>query len=165
MNKLIVSAGLVAGLTWLSVQGAPKLALTKDDTVVVRADEAWEEPHQEIAHFRGNFQLQAPDWSVVGDSAVLYGALEDPDRVEVEGQPALIWLLKADAAGKVEGQGRRIEYHRASDRITLTGDARLADGKNTLVSGLIEYDIGADRFSAGDAEGVEVIVEPQRNGD
>ncbi len=162
MNTRCIAAALLALLVSTGGQAAQKLELTRDDTVVVRADEAWEEPGQRIAHFRGNFQLKAPDWSVAADRAVVYGPLENPDRVVVDGMPARIRLLKSDRITEVEGQGRHIEYRRASDTVSLSGEARLNDGDNALVSSRIEYDIGADSISAGGEEGVEVVVQPKK---
>ncbi len=163
MNRPILTFALAASLVWPGAGSAQKLELSKDDTVVVRADEAWEEFAGQVAHFRGNFELAAPDWSVAADSAVVYGPLEDPERIVVDGAPARIRLKQAGREGTVEGEGRHIEYRRADDTVSLSGQARLRDGERTLSSALIEYERRGDRVSAG--EGVEVLIPAKRQPD
>ncbi len=163
MNRPILTFALAASLVWPGAGSAQKLELSKDDTVVVRADEAWEEFAGQVAHFRGNFELTAPDWSVVADSAVVYGPLEDPERIIVDGAPARIRLAKSGREDPIEGEGRHIEYRRADDTVSLSGQARLRDGERTLSSALIEYERRGDRVSAG--EGVEVLIPAKRQPD
>ena len=142
----------------VGAQDLPRLA--NNDTVTVLADEAWEELEQQVTHFRGNFRLYGPDWSVTADSAVLYGPLDDPERVVADGSPARILVEKSAADGEVTGHGSRIEYLRAEDIVQVTGDAQIINEGNSMSSSLLRYDLAAERITASGQGGVKMTVDP-----
>jgi lipopolysaccharide transport protein LptA len=136
--------------------------VAKNETVTVRADEAWEDPKTEAVHFRGNFEIRASDWSVTANEAALYGPLDDPDRVVAVGR-ARIRLNSGEQQTRkpVNGEADRIEYQRASDRVTLIGNARLHKRDNTMQAARIEYDRANDSFRAGGkGGGVQIMFTP-----
>ena len=66
---------------------------TEKETIVIRADRAWEEPDGgAVLHFSGNFELISPDWELRADEADLHGPLDDPDRIVARGAPAYLTL-------------------------------------------------------------------------
>ena len=141
------------------------LEFSSDDTVTLTAARAWEADEIDVIHFSGDFVMQAPDWSLSGDTAVVYGDLDDPERILVKGSPARIsFLREADSTQSTEDENERVdgsaavvEYFRATDKVTMRGNATLARKDSTLASELIEYDVEADRRSAGGEGGVEII--------
>ena len=143
---------------------ADKLDFSSDDTVTVTAERAWEADEANVVHFSGKFELRAPDWSLVGDTAVVYGKLDNPDRVVVEGKPARISFLRDDQEGtgatdpqeRVDGTAFVVEYLRASDKLKMRGAASLVRKDSTLVSEVIEYDVNTDRYSASGEGGINV---------
>jgi len=148
--------GLKAGL-------ADPLDFNSDDTVTVTAERAWEADEPDVVHFSGRFELRAPDWCLFGDTAVVYGNLDDPDRVVVTGKPARISFLRdpeedstADEEERVDGTASRVEYFRATDKLLMHGRATLTRKDSTLASEQIEYDVETDRFSAGGEGGINV---------
>ena len=156
------------------------LDLSSDDTVTITAERAWEDDEGDITHFTGSFELRAPDWYVSADSAVVYGKLDDPDKLIVEGRPAKIFILRdtaqstsssdsgsisgsgslSDSEPNIEGVASTIEYHRTSNTLTMRGAAILTREDNTLSSELIEYDIDEDNYSASGEGGISVQFSP-----
>ena len=146
---------------------AGSLDFSSDDTVTVTAERAWEGEEANVIHFSGNFELRGPDWSLSGDSAVVYGKLDDPDRVVVEGKPAKIAFLRseeqpgiAETRERVDGTALFVEYFRAKDQLKMRGAASLVRKESTLVSEIIEYDVDTDRYSAGGEGGINIQYNP-----
>ena len=145
------------------------LDFTSNDTVTVTAERAWEADEADVIHFSGQFELRAPDWSLFGDSAVVYGKLDNPDRVIVEGKPARIAFLRdvegkdgsADSVERIDGTANFVEYFRATDKLLMRGSANLTRKDSTLVSEIIEYDVDADRYSASGEGGINVQYNPE----
>jgi lipopolysaccharide transport protein LptA len=143
---------------------AGPLDFSSDETVTVTAARAWEAAEANVIHFSGKFEMRAPDWSLVGDSAVVYGKLDDPDKVVVKGSPARISFLREaqEKAGimepqeRVDGKANIVEYFRATDKLNMRGAASLTRKDSTLVSEIIEYDVDIDRYSASGEGGISV---------
>ena len=143
---------------------ADSLKFSSNDTVTVTAERAWEADEVDVIHFSGQFELRAPDWSLFGDSAVVYGKLDNPDRVVVEGTPARISFLRnesgdsgrTEAPERVDGEASVVEYFRSTDKLVMRGAARLTRKDSSLVSELIDYDVDADRYSASGRGGINV---------
>ena len=134
----------------------------KDDTIIVRADLAWEDPDDSISYYRGDFELSTPDWSVQAAEATIFGPLNNPDRVLLSGEPARIWISQPEKSKVVEGVGTKIEYLLTTDSVTLSGGAELRDGENTINSESIHYDVEADSYSAGQTGRVKVSISPDK---
>jgi lipopolysaccharide export system protein LptA len=182
---------LCLGLVWLA-PGVQTHALdfNTSDTVSIVADNAWEGDDVDVIHFEGNFELRAPDWYMSADTATVYGKLDNPDKVVLEGKPAKIYFLrdtgpntepgtepgteKNEQSGQttlpatrsepdlddVEGSALLIEYMRGSNKLKMTGSASLKRKDNQLSSEVIEYDIDADRYSASGDGGINIQVVP-----
>lgn len=148
---------------------AGPLDFSSNDTVTVTAQRAWEAEEVDVIHFSGRFELRAPDWSLFGDTAVVYGKLDNPDRVVVEGKPARISFLREtpedaddpDSVGQVDGTAAFVEYFRATDRLYLRGSATLTRKDSTLTSEVIEYDVDADRYSTSGEGGIRIRFNPE----
>ncbi|RLA46813.1 MAG: hypothetical protein DRQ97_07065 [Gammaproteobacteria bacterium] len=155
---------------FLSVQTgfADVLDLSSDDTVTITAQRAWEDSEADITHFSGRFELRAPDWHVSADSAVVYGKLDDPDSLVVEGKPAKIFIFRdteqsadsSDSKPNVEGVASKIEYLRTTNKLKMRGAAVLRREDNTLASEIIEYDIDEDSYSASGEGGINIQFSP-----
>jgi lipopolysaccharide transport protein LptA len=150
---------------------AGSIDFSSDDTVTVTATKAWEAEEADVIHFSGGVELRAPDWSLEGETATVYGKLDNPDKVIVEGNPAKISFLRADEeAGssndseepeeRVDGAASIVEYFRATDKLKMRGSASLTRKDSTLVSEVIEYDVDTDRYSAGGEGGINIQFNP-----
>lgn len=144
------------------------------ETIVIRADSAREtradrakptgaETGERALHFNGNFSLDAPDWFVTSDTAVLYGDVDDPIRLEVQGAPARVWTLDERGELEVDATAKVIKYFRQNDRLVLSGDAVLVEQGNTLRSSSIDYDLNERRLVATGKGGVQIIAQPNRD--
>jgi len=128
------------------------------ETIVIRADQAWEEPDTEqVLHFKGDFELISPDWELRSDEADLYGPLDDPDRIVARGLPAVVTILTDSET--VVGEGRTIEYQREPEILTLTDQARIIGEKISMKSAEIVYDVGREQLKSGGSDGVEMVLE------
>ena len=150
------------------------LDFNSDDTITIIADKAREGDQADVIHFSGNFELRAPDWYMSADSATVYGKLDNPDKVILEGRPAKIYFLRdngedADTSEStsteldrenIEGSALKIEYLRTINKLKMTGSATLKRKDNQLSSEVIEYDIDADRYSASGDGGINIQVNP-----
>ena len=157
-------------LFWGTQPGfAGPLDFSSEDTVTVTAERAWEADEADVIHFSGKFELHAPDWSLLGDTAVVYGKLDNPDRVVVEGKPARISFLRheeesggtTDSGERIDGAASFVEYFRATDTLLMRGEASLTREDSTIVSEVIEYDVDADRYSATGKGGIEIQFNPE----
>jgi lipopolysaccharide transport protein LptA len=131
------------------------------ETIVIRADRAWEEPDMEqVLHFQGNFELISPDWELRSDEADLFGPLDDPERIVARGAPAVVSIL--NEGERVVGEGETIVYERDTDVLTLTTKARITGDNVSMTSGEIVYDVGEERLKSSGGSGVEMILERDR---
>ncbi len=136
-------------------------ASTETETIVIRADRAWEEADgSEVLHFAGNFELISPEWELRSEEADLYGPLDDPTRIVARGAPAYLTIL--DGAQTIEGEGLVIEYRREEDVLVLQQDARLAGDDISMTSSEIVFDVGAERLQSSGTDGVEMVLERVR---
>jgi lipopolysaccharide transport protein LptA len=155
-------------LSGLQAAWAGPLDFSSDDTVTITAERAWEAEQPDVIHFSGNFELHAPDWSMSGDTAVVYGKLDDPDRVVVEGNPATVSFLRDseddasddDGEERVDGEASFVEYFRSTDKLIMRGSSRLVRQDSNLTSEIIEYDVETDRYSAGGKGGINIEYTP-----
>lgn len=166
-------AGCLLLAVFLSIQTglADILDLSSDDTVTITAQRAWEDDEGDITHFTGSFELHAPDWYVSADSAVVYGKLDDPDKLVIEGRPAKIFILRdtkksagnsdPESEPNIEGVAFTIEYYRNTNTLKMRGAAILTREDNTLSSEIIEYDIDEDSYSAGGEGGINIQFSPE----
>lgn len=161
--RLIFTLGCIACLLGFSVAAVEPLKPDKGDTVIVRANLAWEDSDESITYYRGDFELRTPDWSVQASEATVFGPLNNPDRVLLNGEPARIWISQPEKSKVVEGEGAQIEYLLTTESVALSGGAELRDGEDTINSESIHYDVKADSYSAGQTGRVKVSISPDNN--
>jgi lipopolysaccharide transport protein LptA len=134
---------------------------SQDDTVIIKAREAWEDEAPDTVHFRGDFHLETQDWTVSADQATLYGKLDDPETVVLTGMPALITIhsAKSGQSRAVSGEATRIVYEKERNRILMEGGVRLSSDDSVLRGEEIEYRIDDDRINAAGKTGVRIRIE------
>ncbi len=142
------------------------LQLADEGTIVVSADEAWEDAGQDILHFRGHFEIRTPRWRLSAHEATIYGNLDNPQRIVADGMadglPVQFFFLGSDLDNVTgtAGEGQHLEYVQATALLTLSGKAKLISGTRTMRSSTIQYDLEKQQLQAGGEEGVHVTVEP-----
>ncbi len=146
------------------------LQLADDSTIVISADEAWEDTEQDILYFRGHFEIRTPRWQLSAHEATIYGDLDSPQRIVAagtpEGQLVQFSFLGSDLedTARTTGEGQHLEYEQALGLLTLSGDAMLTSGNRVMRSSKIQYDLEAQKLQAGGDEGVHVTVDPGGSG-
>ena len=141
-------------------EAGPDVSSDKE-TIVIRADRAWEEADgSQVLHFAGNFELISPEWELRSDEADLYGPLDNPTRIVARGAPAFLTIL--DEERTIEGEGLVIEYQRDEDVLILRQNARLSGDDISMTSSEIVYDVGAERLRSSGTDGVEMVLERAR---
>jgi lipopolysaccharide transport protein LptA len=131
------------------------------ETIVIRADRAWEEADGgQVLHFAGNFELISPEWELRSDEAELYGPLDDPIRIVARGAPAYLTIL--DEERTIEGEGLVIEYQRDEDVLILRQNAKLSGDDISMTSSEITFDVAEERLRSSGTDGVEMVLERAR---
>ena len=169
--KILLPLALLALPLAIPPGFADAFSFNSDDTITISAVRGWEADETDVLHFSGNFELHAPDWSMSGDSAMVYGKLDNPDKVVVEGRPAKVSFLRkdqenpdaSDPSERIDGMARFVEYFRATDQLIMRGGAKLLRKDNKLSSETIEYNVDKDRYSASGEGGVNVQLNPERD--
>jgi len=152
---------ILSSLAWLPCMAAP-LGAGSFDMISISADEASEDEQPGILHFHGHFLMLSDDWNLTSDTATVYGNPDRPDRVVLEGTPARFVVKRTDGSqpDQIEAEALAVEYSRADNALLLTSGATLKLGDEIIRSRRIEYNIGTNRYTAGDADGVRIEVPP-----
>lgn len=156
----LVIVTLVAG----DNEASETLGLSDDSTIIVSADESWEEADNQIIHFRGNFEIRTPGWSIMADQATLFGQLDDPKSIVADGSPVRFFFRSTDPENPstTTGEGDHLEYQRDAATLTLSGNAMLTSGERVMRSSEIHYDLEQQKLKAGGPEGVHITVVPDK---
>lgn len=155
---------LIFGLLMIIVPlcGAAPLGGSVFETISISAEEAIEDELPGILHFNGHFLMQSIDWKVESRQATIYGSLDRPDRIYLEGEPARFLVTGTEHAekGPIAASALVVEYLRQANLLKLSGQATLILGDEVIRSGHIEYDISNHRYLAGGINGVLIEVPP-----
>jgi lipopolysaccharide transport protein LptA len=170
MSKIVsriiaFSLVVLAGTDYSLLAAENRLAgFSAEDTLTIRSAEARMDELPDIIHFDGGFELRASDWSLTSEQATLYGKLDDPETVVIDGSPATILLQTLSGDGRpatINGRADQIVYQRSNNSIKLQGNAFISRNEHSLSGGLIEYDIERDHLSAGGDGGIQIEVQPE----
>jgi lipopolysaccharide transport protein LptA len=166
MTKHATVAIITIVLTAGPLDAADLLPLSDDTVIMVSADESWEDAEQDIIHFRGNFEIQLPNWTLKADFATVYGELNDPQRVVAEGSPVKFVYHYTETGNPsfVEGEGQRIEYEKKRNLLNLSGAAKLSTDRRVMHSSEIKYNLDQQKLEAGGPEGVQITISPDSTG-
>ena len=140
---------------------AAPLGKSAFDMISISADEAQEDEQPGILHLKGNFLMQSSDWHLTSSQATVYGNLNRPDRIWLEGTPARFLVVPTgESEGDlIEATALVVEYVRETNKLTLSGGASLILGNEVIRSTNIEYDINSNRYQAGGGVSIEVPPE------
>lgn len=104
--------------------------------------------------------MRSGDWRLESERAIVYGQPDRPDRVFLNGSPALFLISRHPGEDQetVEASAPMVEYQRSGNLLRLSGGAVLKMDGEIISSGMIEYDIETDRYRAEGADGVMIEV-------
>lgn len=138
-----------------------------DETIVIKAREAWEAETPDVIHFRGDFQLESPEWTISADEATLHGKLDDPDTIILSGSPVRILIVSSQDANmtNIAGHANRMVYEKDQQMIRMQGEASLSRDDSTVSGNDIEYDISDDHYIASGSDGIRFKIDTSEMND
>jgi lipopolysaccharide transport protein LptA len=166
MTKLTTVALVVITLYASNNEAADDLRPSDDATIIVAADESWEDLGEEIIYFSANVEIRTPRWTLRADRVAVYGNLEDPERIVADGSPVQFTYSKSasDDDTQTRGEGLHLEYLCRLALISLSGNATLTGDRQIMQSSEIRYDLERQRLEAGGPDGVQITVEADSTG-
>jgi lipopolysaccharide transport protein LptA len=133
------------------------------DTVIARAQEAWESDNGDVMFIRGDLQLRGSHWRIHADTARVEGKLGDPARVSVDGNPARIIVTSDDQAQPLEGRSQHLDFDPRAKLMHLEGAATIVKGQDSISSESIRYSLDNKVFEAGTHGRVRVVTSAHPN--
>lgn len=147
-NRWRAFGWICVALAWPLSALAETFTLPAGRPVVVRADRATNDPDANQTTFSGHFELQGADWPMQADEAVIYGPVEKPQRVMIQGQPARLWVARKGVERAVAAEADQIEYLPEQSLLRLQGHARLVEGDRRVMEGeQFEYNLKTRKLS------------------
>lgn len=124
------------------------------------ADSSWE--------FTGNVRIDGEASRIRSDTAVLRFRDHRLLEAAVHGQPATFERDETEEFRAISGGADTIEYDVAGGKLTLTGNARIVDGKNEILGSTLLYELETEKLVASSDENgdsrVQITVTPQTLG-
>lgn len=134
------------------------------DVVIIRAETATQDDSQDGYRLNGNFVMLSDEWEIRADRASVSGRLADPARVELEGAPASLTILRDAGRDPFHGLGESVVFLPHEDVVTLDGAASVVSGRQSITSESIRYWLERETFAAGAGGRVRVVTEPGPDG-
>lgn len=124
------------------------------------ANSSWE--------FTGNVRIDGEASRIRSDTAVLNFRDHRLLKASVRGNPATFERDETEESRAISGGAQSIEYDVAGGKLTLTGGARIVDGKNEVLGSTLLYELESEKLVAssddsGDSR-VQITVTPQTLG-
>ncbi len=155
VQPLAALAGVLIGFAADADESRPLSNLK--DTVIARAQEAWESDNGDTMFIRGDLQLRGSHWHIYADTARVEGKLGDPVRVVVDGSPARIVISRDGDAEPLEGRSHHLEFDPRAKIMRLDGAATVVKGQDSISSESMRYSLDRNTFKAGSHGRVKVV--------
>jgi lipopolysaccharide export system protein LptA len=84
--------------------------------------------------------------------------------MEATGNPATLRYKPTVDKPEIQGTSQRVEYDVASAKVTMSGGARLTQGRDTFTGDRVEYDLKNDIVRARGADAnsrIQFIIQPR----
>lgn len=152
---------LIAGLWAVNAAALPEDA---DQPINIQANEGKLDQINRTGTYRGDVQVDQGTLRIRADRMVILYKDRKVTRITFNGSPATYQQQLNAAEEMVFADAKTIVYHTQSERLELTGDARLTQEGNKLQGDRIDYDIVAGRVDAQsqDSGPIRMVVEPDR---
>lgn len=153
----------------VSIPGSlPALDSDREEPLYLEADSAEFSEVKLSSTYTGNVFLKQGSKEFRGDQVtVRYDAEWNPALITATGAPASYrQQVKGEKKKPIRAQALRMEYDRATNKITLIDQAVLSQGEDTFRNDRIIYDFGQARIQAGaiakGKERVKIVIHPAR---
>ncbi len=158
---------LLALALWLGIApGASALSSDRDQPINIRADRVRIDEHKGISEYSGHVELTQGSIVLTADQLTVYQSQGKLQRIEARGTPARFKQLPDNSRKAIEAYAEQMEYLAGSERLLLTGQARVTQGGNVFSGHTIAYDTRRSTVSArkDDSESgggrVHAIIQP-----
>lgn len=142
-------AGLLAAAEPAAEPAAAPPAAIPPRTIVLHADEAWQDLDADALHFRGGFTLSDAEREMRADRASLFGRWDAPERAVLEGEPATLRLYDPERNRTYFAKAQRIVYQRSPEVIEMFGGALMRQNGNELRSEYFRFERDSRRLTGG----------------
>lgn len=129
--------------------------------LTVIADEATQSERKDQLSVRGHLSIRADDWKIEAQSAVLFGKPDDPQKIEVTGEPASIIYRRPGADESLSAHSHFLIFEPGKDRLDLDGKAYVERARQAIASESILYFLDDDTFKTGSKGRVRVVTQPE----
>lgn len=163
-SRVALWLGIVAALLAAGPLSAAKLTVPADRPIRVTADSATNDPDENVTEFQGHFSLSGTDWPLEGDRATVYGPIEKPLRVVLEGRPARIWIRRHGRDRDVSAEAEVIDYRPDEHKLRLQGNVNLVESSGRHVSSDgFEYDLETEKMNSTGP--IRIQAQPEKAAD
>lgn len=113
----------------------------------------------------GDVRITSPDGKLTSDDAKVTFRNNEIARAVTRGTPAEFEQRLQDSQQMARGHANTIDYDLKANTVTLTGEAWVTDGDNTIHGDLLIYDVDKQRVAANPGStrpgGVRITINPQ----
>ena len=134
-------------------------------TLIVTAKEATQSETRDSLELNGDLIIRSDSWRIKADSAVLAGALDEPDEISVNGAPAKFTYQREPQSAPISAVSDFINFHPDAQRLELDGDAYIEREGQQISSESIHYFLDDDLFKTGTQGRVRVVTQPGNEAD
>jgi lipopolysaccharide export system protein LptA len=164
MKHLLLSLLLLLSLP-LAADDASAATPDKPAPITIEADRLELDQKRGSSHYQGNVLLQQGGLQIKADSITLHTVNKKLHRAVAKGQPATLLQLGETPESAMRAEALLMEYHPQSERVELSGKARLWRNGNEFSGEQISYDLKQQLVKASGSEQgngrVRVLLQPE----
>ena len=124
-----------------------------DSIILVTANEGFRPISKEAFFLRGKVTFETSNWRITGDTMKVFGPLETPDKIIVEGEFASVETTEGSRKSFLVARGRKIEFDSNKNEILIDGAAVLQTKDQTLTGASLRYSYETNKVFSGQAKG------------
>ncbi len=165
MNRPSLKSGLILALALL-LASPPASALPEDrnQPINLEANRGQLDQKTGVSVYEGNVVISQGSMRLTADTATIHVKDGGFQRMEATGNPVTLRYKPTVDKPEIIGTSRRVEYDVASAKVTMSGGARLTQGRDTFTGDRIEYDLKSDvvRARGAGANGrIQFTIQPR----
>jgi len=141
------------------------LSSDKDQPIQIAADSATIDDLNGKAIYEGNVIITQGTIQITAEKVTLtYTKKQDLKKAEIVGSPAHFKQRPEKSEEDVHAEAQRMEYRAEENKLYLTKEAKLWQGKDSFVGEQITYDIvgGVIKADKGKSGRVQVTIQPRK---
>jgi len=159
---LFVAVVLLMPLASLAATPAAHSQIALDLPVNIAANSAELDDRQGTGVYQGDVVVTRGNMTLWADRITLYAPDRRPERLVAEGQPVRVEMPDPEQQPRT-ATAQRMEYHFATQILTLIGEARVTTNTEDARGEKISYDLTRDIIRAESSPGqrVQITIQPR----